>query len=387
MGREPKSRSSKRYKASEPYFGNPMKQVSLKASGTGLGITLLIVAVVVVLVFIINRASSKSKDTEKMIPFTKKAEKMIPFTKKAEKMIPFTKKAEKMIPFTKAAKAKAKGEKNYATAIDFPKPSTTPLRSLGYSNKFPSDFLGPSPAKAIKQEFNKAMPNEVMIRGETVIKPPYGVQPGTLVAPPVGEVKTKPLYDRAYGFESNFVAPYTIPRGTEKMSGSDEHADSNNGKGVPVFKSKEEARKAVETAAAQFDQMFTESLFPDAELVQGDADSKYDFIVKTPDGRCVVLERYYDYVKACISKEMGCADYEQNLSWARGSDLRIGFDHIDEAIPILRTYLTMSCETNPGYTILYDKSIQSNMTGNVVAYSIVWPGDMTEILNHKLTLE
>lgn len=304
-----------------------------------------------------------ANNDEKMIAFGKKpsSEKMIPIGRK-EGMVAFGKKLdnEKMIPIGRKEGMVAFGRKS-------------------------ADSFGQKPSTAIKKEFARSIPSETVIMGETVIKPPPGVQPGTLVAPPVGEVQVAPLYDSKYGFNSNFVFPYTVSR-SERITGrpmaTRNGTKSEGQSGVSVFSSKEEASNAVMGVVDMFDELFTERIFPGAQIEQNDGN--YNFKV-TWNGKCVILERYYEYVGACIAKEVGVS-YPSNMHWADGSNLQLGFDFVDSCIPILQDLLVIKCDNMPGYTILQGGEIQSNMTGNIVEYTIRWPADNTVIVNHKLIL-
>lgn len=269
------------------------------------------------------------------------------------------------------ATATAEAMKGSATA----RPRTSTFGGLG-SNNSGTTLASGSAGAEMQMEFGTCY-LENQMGDEPVLSAPPGVQPGTLISPPFGEVPVAPLYDAKYGFKSNFQ-----PDVTERMDGEDGASDPANGGSFSRFKSKESTIQAMRRIADKFDLFFGDTLFPGAVVEQrGDG----TFFIKDVYGRCVFLENYYDYVSAVIATEMGNKP-ETTLNWAKGSGISLRFADLDKNVDALRIGLAVGCESAAGYR-MKSNHIKSLATDTLVKYDVKWPEDQSLLMSHYASFE
>ena len=240
--------------------------------------------------------------------------------------------------------------------------------------------------KTVKKKPNKenmVVYNDLK-RIDGVIQPPKDVQPGTLITPPIGYVRSPPLFDIKHGYKSNGPSAITIgdiPGVDEIMKkenmkaeklimderGVTDHSfqSANNPVNAitgPTFDGtakewadlKINTKKAIGNISGLFDKIFFKVLFPNAQI--RNIDQNNFKIYDQDSNKCIMIERYYQYVKSCIDKELGNS-ISTDLNWLEGSKVKLGFKHINESIPDLRKGILIDCASSSGY---------KNMPGNKV---------------------
>jgi hypothetical protein len=239
---------------------------------------------------------------------------------------------------------------------------------------------------------------------------PPGVQPGTLRHPP-------PLLERLPGAGPGAVSITPASGGARAVSGGrseaahgsrDEHAladdrgatyhawDASNYNvtdGIPrdEWKADKEdwpkikagTRVTMRKIATMFDKLLYSEVFPDIKAVpQGGGAFK---VRDNKSGRCVVLERYYEYVAATMTAQLGGA-VKQSMAWAQGSALQLGFDGIEKSMPALRTALLADCAGAPVYERGPDNAVRVVAGDKALGYAVTWPKDETELFSHTMKL-
>lgn len=278
---------------------------------------------------------------------------------------------------TTAASASASSN-TYSKARQHPKRVMSgPFSGIGGENAHAESFSG-SPSADIQSAFS-ACALEKQMGDEPVLHAPPGVQPGTLISPPYGEVSTQPMFDKRYGYRSNtgLVA--------EKQTASGTESSSSGGVQFSGFVSRESARDALNNVARKFDSLLSKKLFPNAVVEEREDGS---FIVKQDSngGKCVFMENYYEYVQASMATEMGDVPASV-LNWAKGSGIGLKFADIDKNIPILQIGLQVNCEDSAGYIVGSSGNIKSLATDNVLVYEVKWPEDQSVLVRHFATME
>lgn len=268
--------------------------------------------------------------------------------------------------------------------------------------------------------------------------PPPGVQPGTLVSPPIGYTRVESNVDRGVGplqgplvnynylgdskagkftatkfvnydgstfmgpdysttdtaingmFQSSNSAatqapeaPLSFPARPEKMRGASFLGRKVKG-GISSSSWHSGSESGKRNVAAQmmsisddFDRMLKEKIFPDLNMEE---DESGNFRVKS-GGQCVSLERYYEWVLNSISAMLGGVA-PNSMNWAEGSRIQLGFDKIPGSIPDLRQALKWECMEAPQYK-KKDGVIVSTQTDEEIAYSVIWPLDQSVLYVHK----
>lgn len=126
-----------------------------------------------------------------------------------------------------------------------------------------------------------------------------------------------------------------------------------------------------------FDELLLTDIFPglSKEEVQGGG-----FKVKTADGQCVFLERYYEWVSNCFRVQLGLPP--NPMPWAEGSQIKLGFEHVDASVPDLRLGLVAQCMSAPVYRQDEEGNLKSSATDDLVAYPVIWPKSMDLLYTH-----
>ena len=249
------------------------------------------------------------------------------------------------------------------TANQSPKKVLGPFRGLAPARKSAN-----SASQDIQETFLRCTLENAM-GDEKVLHAPKGVQPGTLVSPPVGETPTAPLYDSKYGFKSNFK-----PDVTERMSVS-----------RSPLKSRDEVKSGLNEISRKFDSFLSEKVFPNAVVMQ-EEDGSFTIQQDEDSDQCVFLENYYEYVQASMAAALD-EPPDSTLNWAKGSNLSLAFADIDDNVEALRVGLKVLCSSTGGYVTTNTGHIKSLSTSDVVGYMVKWPGDQTVLLRHFATME
>jgi len=275
-------------------------------------------------------------------------------------------------------------------------------------------------------------------------KAPPGVQPGTLVTPPIGYTKTKYAnYDRGYGANKGRAAKYTYVPGQSFTTtfvkdspigqahwGVNYSWDDNAPNGLmPPYvagkekaigmgnsgvlikqndfiktqnlidnikkstwqtdrsdwkKIKEDAKKGIMKISNMFDDYLTNTVFPNMRKIDiGDG----GFRVSDGDSEeCISLERYYEFVANTISVQLGL-EPTYSMQWAKGSNIKYGFENIDSSVNDLRKGLKWNCAEATTYSIKYGDVIYSEYDMEEVAYTIIWPKDYSVLYVHRMQIK
>ena len=286
----------------------------------------------------------------------------------------------------------------------------------------------------IKMKENQEGENE-----KRVWMPPRGVQPGTMVTPPIGYTKTKYAnYDRGYGpnkgrasvygyvpgqsftntlvknsptgpayFGPNFswddnapnglMPPYTNVKTSEKAvaSGQSQHDSSNKLKdGITgeTWKGdrtdwnilKKQTKENMMKISVMLDNFLKDTIFPNMSRIDIGGGG---FRVSSGENQeCISLERYYEFVANTISAQMGLEPIYA-MEWAQGSNIKLGFENLETSVPDLRKALAWNCAEAPTYTIKYEDVIYAESKMEEVAYTVIWPKDNSVLYVHRMKLK
>lgn len=291
--------------------------------------------------------------------------------------------------------------------------------------------------KAFREEVSKKLKREkFMATPKQVWKAPPGVQPGTLIAPPIGyeripsttndrrpvdQPRPAAVYDN--GDQTFKQTLYVNPDGSQSMGPQYSQTDNVLNGMMPPYKkenmvaeklimdergatdhsfsesnnledgitgdtwegdhqnwavTKEETKKSMMKISDMFDSLLKDTIFPGLSKEEvGDG----WFKIKSGT-QCVSIERYYEWVSNTIAAQMG-ADPMNTMDWAKGSDIKLGFQFIDKSIPDLRQGLRWECDTAPSYKKQEDGTYISSQNQEEVAYTVIWPKDNSVLYVHR----
>lgn len=295
--------------------------------------------------------------------------------------------------------------------------------------------IGKDIQKVFRERVSKPLKEKFMATPKQMWKAPEGVQPGTLIVPPIGYTRVGSNVDRnpreqprpaaVYKYEpgqkyvtttyvkedgSTFVGPQynqndtflngMMPpykenqRGEKAIAeerGTTDHSfsSSNNlqdgitgetwgGKKQDWAKSKDETKAALMKISDMFDSLLKDTIF--TGLQKKDVGDGW-FKVKSGSD-CISVERYYEWVASTIAAQMG-TDPVYSLEWAKGSNIKLGFEFIDSSVPDLRQGLRYSCDMAPSYKMQADGTYISSQTNEELAYTVIWPKDNSVLYVHR----
>jgi hypothetical protein len=234
------------------------------------------------------------------------------------------------------------------------------------------------------------------------VQPPPGVQPGTLTLESAREQQAPPLFDAQFGYRGNTAGARVVKttRGAisrERAGAQDEgegsvFEDWSGGHSVSSIEegtwteSKDWAPRRAEAAAAMgkilalFDDMATSEVFAGARV---EPTENGRFRALSSDGRCVRLERYYEFVQATLAAQMG--DRTARLpAWADGLPVAVGLDKLEASLPGLRAACLGDCGPETEYTLATDGTV---MRGSLaISATVRWPVDGSVLVEHKMKL-
>jgi hypothetical protein len=142
-----------------------------------------------------------------------------------------------------------------------------------------------------------------------------------------------------------------------------------------------EAAVAMNKIMALFDEMAGAEVFAGARVEPTDGGR---FHVLAPDGRCVRLERYYEFVQATLAAQMG--DRAARLpAWADGLPIALGLDKLAASIAGLRSACLGDCSAETEYTLSADGFVLRG--GLTVSATVRWPVDGSVLTEHKMKLK
>ena len=75
------------------------------------------------------------------------------------------------------------------------------------------------------------------------------------------------------------------------------------------------------------------------------------------------------------------------MQWAKGSNIKYGFENIDSSVNDLRKGLKWNCAEAPTYSIKYGDVIYSEYDMEEVAYTIIWPKDYSVLYVHRMQIK
>lgn len=290
--------------------------------------------------------------------------------------------------------------------------------------------------KVFREKVAKPLKEKFMATPKRIWKAPPGVQPGTLVVPPIGYKRvgsnvdrnpmeqplpaavyvyepdqkyvtttyvnpdgstfTGPQYNQNDTYINGMMPPYKKEnqrgeRAIVEERGTTDHSfsSSNNledgitgetweGKRQDWNKSKDETKEALMKISDMFDSLLNDTIFTDLKRMEvGDG----WFKVKS-GADCISIERYYEWVASSIAAQMG-TDPVYSLDWAKGSNIKLGFEFIDQSVPDLRQGLRFPCDMAPSYKIREDGVYISSQTKEELAYSVIWPKDNSVLYVHR----
>lgn len=152
-----------------------------------------------------------------------------------------------------------------------------------------------------------------------------------------------------------------------------------NGDRVDWQEQKAKMKDAMQKIAALFDSHLVNTLFPNPQYstIPGG-----QIQVKSSDGECISLERYYEYVSNTIAAQMG-SSLPFTMDWARGSKIKLGFQNIDASVDDLRKVL-ISPDCGVFYKPQTDRTLLSSSSNQKVSFTVVWPQDGSVLLTHEM---
>lgn len=151
-----------------------------------------------------------------------------------------------------------------------------------------------------------------------------------------------------------------------------------NGDRTDWGEQKAKMKDAMQKIGSLFDSLLVTKVFanPQFSTIPGG-----QIQVKTTDGECISLERYYEYVSNTIAAQMGASPQFQ-MDWARGSKIKLGLENIDASIDDLRKALASS-DCGVFYTPQNDRTLLSS-SGKKVSFTVIWPQDGSVLLTHEM---
>lgn len=296
--------------------------------------------------------------------------------------------------------------------------------------------------QTFREEVKKPLKENYMATPKHVWHAPPGVQPGTLVTPPIGYTRVASTVDRGVMNTTQPIAKYSwspeqkvsitdyvnrdgtttkgpnrqfgdsAPNGLgyyggvrqEKLvgremaimdelgsTGHDFQKSNNLQDGItgetwegdkPNWAAlRSNTETSLRKISKMFDQLLVTQIFPSITKVETHSGQ---FRVKVGDGKCISLERYYEWVKNCFRVQLGLAP--EPMPWAEGSSIKLGFENIDASLPDLRQGLMYDCDSAPEYSMNNEGNIKSSATDGVISYSVIWPKTMDLLYTHFLKI-
>lgn len=137
---------------------------------------------------------------------------------------------------------------------------------------------------------------------------------------------------------------------------------------------------SVKNICRLFDRLFSEEIFPDAVVTKQDNGQVY--IRDGKEGKCIRVDRYYEYVKQSVISQLALGKVEP-LTWGRSIEL--GFTAIETNKDKLRSALTTSCgkDANTSFVISSTGEVKDS-NGVAVSISLPWPRDGSMLYDHPM---
>ena len=238
-------------------------------------------------------------------------------------------------------------------------------------------------------------------------------QPGTMYKLGPGEQQVPPLYDLKFGYLTNgqqagdFMTPArkasssalqterlraerdqsegdgSVFEGWEGGHGIKDGIASDTWQGDKDWASKkDEVIQPMREVCDLFDGLFNSKVFPGSTTEPTSIPG--EFQIKASGG-CVDVGRYYEYVQATMSAQMG--DESATLpTWASNNAIDLGLDRLNESIPGLRGALVVDCASAPVYRLGTDRSVVEVASGKTVQFTVPWPADGSVLLTHVMKI-
>jgi len=133
-----------------------------------------------------------------------------------------------------------------------------------------------------------------------------------------------------------------------------------------------------------FDRLFTEELFPEA-VIERHGDTDKIFVRSRPEGMCVRIDRYYEYVQASIMAELSLGKVGP-MPW--GKSLEMGFGAIQKNSIKLKKLLLEDCKKSGKTTFIVSPSGElKTADGESIKITLPWPRDRSTLYNHAMMLK
>jgi hypothetical protein len=235
----------------------------------------------------------------------------------------------------------------------------------------------------ISSNFKKIRLGKEKSTTKRIWKAPHGVQPGTLVVPDIqvddeqSDVKyVLPLMRR----EKEVVMELgTTQHGFDKSNNLEDGITGETWAGDrnDWDVQKVQVKQVMLEIMPKFDEFLTE-IWKDAplteELVEND-----QFSVKTPNGACVSLDRFYEFVQANVNAQMGSPFKKPD--WMKGSALDVGFANLEKSRNALRELLIQPCGDA---LFTADASGRVLKNGVPLQVKVPWPRDGSLLFVHEM---